>query len=158
MFGQQFYDSANEQELGKAMDAIWSNFFHFIEDFIMLALHFRVVDDKFSMFRKEEPLTSTTSSWAVMTKADGDALLKKLGATPVGGHWSLDDAHGVEREWNEKGTLRPRFPKFYVRGRRVTRKVYERESVGDRSLPPYRIEDNQPQRDFPPVIARRLAK
>lgn len=73
-------------------------------------------------------------------------------------HWSLDDAHGIEREWNEKGTLRPGFPKFYVRGRRVTRKVYERERVRDRSLPPYRIEDNQPQREFPPVIARRLAK
>jgi hypothetical protein len=73
-------------------------------------------------------------------------------------HWSLDDAHGIEREWNEKGTLRPGFPKFYVRDRRVTRKVYERERVRDRSLPPYRIEDNQPQRGFPPVIARRLAK
>lgn len=73
-------------------------------------------------------------------------------------HWSLDDAHGVEREWNEKGTLCPGFPKFYVRGRRVTRKAYERERVDDPSLPPYRIEDNQPQRDFPPVIARRLAK
>lgn len=74
---------SDEQELGKAMDAIWSNFFHFVDDFIMLALHFRVLDDRFSMFRKEGPLTSTTSSWAVMTKADGDALIKKLGATPV---------------------------------------------------------------------------
>ena len=74
---------SDEQELGKAMDAIWSNSFHFVEDFIMLALHFRVLDDKFSMFRKEVPLTSTTSSWAVMTKADGDVLIKTLGATPV---------------------------------------------------------------------------
>jgi antitoxin component YwqK of YwqJK toxin-antitoxin module len=73
-------------------------------------------------------------------------------------HWSLDDAHGIEREWNEKGTLSPGFPKFYIRGRRVTRKVYERERDRDRSLPPYRIEENQPQRDFPPVVARRLAK
>ena len=45
------------------------------------------------------------------------------------------------------------FRSFYVRGRRVTRKVYARERDRDRSLPPYRIEDNQPQRDFPPVIA-----
>jgi hypothetical protein len=34
----------------------------------------------------------------------------------------------------------------------------ERIHVGDPSLPPYRIEDNQPQRDFPPVIVGRLAK
>jgi len=73
-------------------------------------------------------------------------------------HWSRDAAHGIEREWNDKGTLEPGFPKFYVRGRRVTRKVYERERADDRSLPPYQLEDNQPQRDFPPAVARRLAK
>ena len=73
-------------------------------------------------------------------------------------HWSLDDAHGIVREWNEKGRLRPGFPKFYVRGRRVSRKVYELECVSDPSLPPYRTEDNQPQRDFPPAIARHLAR
>jgi hypothetical protein len=74
---------SDEQELGKAMDAISSHFFHFVEDFTMLALFFRLLDEKFSLFRKEEPLTSTTSSWVVMTKADGDALIEKLGATPV---------------------------------------------------------------------------
>ena len=74
-------------------------------------------------------------------------------------HWSGDEAHGIEREWNETGRLRPGFPKFYVRGRRVTRKVYEceRERERDPSLPPYRTEDNQPRRKFPPPIARRLA-
>ena len=73
-------------------------------------------------------------------------------------HWSLDEAHGIEREWDAEGRLRSGFPKFYVGGRRVTRKVYERERGADASLPPYRTEDNQPQRDFPPLIARRLAR
>jgi hypothetical protein len=73
-------------------------------------------------------------------------------------HWSLDEAHGIEREWDVKGRLRPGFPKFYVGGRRVTRKVYQRECNGDPSLPPYRAEDDQPQRKFPPSIARRLAR
>jgi antitoxin component YwqK of YwqJK toxin-antitoxin module len=73
-------------------------------------------------------------------------------------HWSLDEAHGIEREWDAEGRLRSGFPKFYVGGRRVTRRVYERERNGEPSLPPYRIEDDQPQRSFPPVIARRLAR
>jgi hypothetical protein len=69
----------DEQELGTAMDAIWSNFFHFVEGFIMLALQFRVLDEKFSVFQREEPVTSPKPSWAVMRKADGDALIEKLG-------------------------------------------------------------------------------
>lgn len=72
--------------------------------------------------------------------------------------WSHDEAHGIEREWDAEGGLRPGFPKFYVRGRRVTRRVYERERNADPSLPPYRAEDDQPRRKFPPSIARRLAK
>jgi hypothetical protein len=73
-------------------------------------------------------------------------------------HWSLDEAHGIEREWDEKGMLRRGFPKFYVGGKRVTRRVYERERNGDPSLPPHRTEDNLPQRDFPAIIVRRLAR
>lgn len=72
-------------------------------------------------------------------------------------HWSLDEAHGIEREWDAGGRLRPGFPRFYVGGRRVTRKAYERKRTGDPSLPPYRTDDDQPQRTFPPSIARRLA-
>jgi hypothetical protein len=71
-------------------------------------------------------------------------------------HWSDDEAHGIEREWDDKGKLRPGFPKFYVRGSRVTRQVYEREQNNDSSLPAYRIEDNRPRRSFPLVMARRL--
>lgn len=72
-------------------------------------------------------------------------------------HWSDDEAHGIEREWNGRGRLRPGFPKFYIRGSRVTRQAYERERHHDSSLPPYQVEDNRPQRTFPPVIDRRLA-
>jgi hypothetical protein len=72
--------------------------------------------------------------------------------------WSHDEAHGIERKWDAEGRLRPGFPKFYVGGRRITRTVYERERNGDPSLPPYRVEDDQPQRKFPPSIARRLAR
>ena len=71
-------------------------------------------------------------------------------------HWSDDQAHGIEREWDLNGQLRAGFPKFYVRGNRVTRRAYEREQQHDPSLPAYRTEQNRPQRQFPPVIARRL--
>jgi hypothetical protein len=72
--------------------------------------------------------------------------------------WSHDEAHGIEREWNQSGRLRPGFPQFCVGGRRVTLRVYERERTGDPSLPPYRTEDNQPQRNFPAIIVRRLER
>jgi hypothetical protein len=72
-------------------------------------------------------------------------------------HWADDEAHGIEREWDDKGKLRPGFPKFYLRGSRVTRQAYEREQSKDPSLPAYRTEDNRPQRSFPPVVDRRLA-
>ena len=72
-------------------------------------------------------------------------------------HWSDDEAHGIEREWDGRGKLRPGFPKFYIRGSRVTRQAYERERHDDSSLPPYQVEDNRPQRTFPPMIDRRLA-
>jgi len=73
-------------------------------------------------------------------------------------HWLHDEAHGIEREWDETGRLRPGFPKFYVGGGRVARRVYERERDGDPTLPPFRTEDNQPQRNFPAIIGRRLAR
>jgi hypothetical protein len=73
------------------------------------------------------------------------------------GHWSDDEAHGIERAWDAKGKLRPGFPKFYVRGKRVTRQAYERKQEHDPTLPAYRTEDNRPQRTFPPFVARRLA-
>ena len=71
-------------------------------------------------------------------------------------HWRHDEPHGIEREWDNKGKLRPDFPRFHIRGNRVTRQAYEREQDNDRSLPTYRIADNQPPRSFPPVVARRL--
>ena len=74
---------SDAQDLGKAMDAIWSNFFQFIEDFVMLSLHFRILEDKFSIFKQEEPVTSSKSSWRILDKAAADALIAQVGATPV---------------------------------------------------------------------------
>jgi hypothetical protein len=74
---------SDEQELGKAMDAIWSNFFTFVEDFIMLSLHFRIIEEKFSVFQQREPVTSPKSSWTILDKGMADEFIKRVGATPV---------------------------------------------------------------------------
>lgn len=63
-------------------------------------------------------------------------------------HWAMNELHGIEREWNDSGKLRSGCPRFYVRGRRVTRRAYDREQTHDASLPPYRPEDNLPRRNF----------
>lgn len=73
-------------------------------------------------------------------------------------HWMDGELHGIEREWHNSGKLRPGFPRFHVRGRRVTRRAYERRCSDDPSLPTYRREDDRAQRHFPAVIARRLGR
>lgn len=72
-----------EQQLGKAMDIYWENFFSLVEDFLMIAIHFRFLTDKWGMFREHQPLSSQRQSWRVLPKAEADALIAKLGATPL---------------------------------------------------------------------------
>lgn len=73
-------------------------------------------------------------------------------------HWRNGQLHGIEREWTPKGKLRRGFPRFYVEGKRATRQTYERERAHDSTLPAFRPADNRPQRRFPPLIARHLAR
>ena len=56
---------------------------HLVEDFIMIALHFRFNIDEWGMFRDHQPPSSMRGSWKVMPKAEADALIAKLGATPL---------------------------------------------------------------------------
>jgi hypothetical protein len=57
--------------------------------------------------------------------------------------------HGVWREWNARGQLCRGFPRFFVGGRKVTRRQYLRACVTDPTLPPYRPEDDDPHRELP---------
>jgi hypothetical protein len=57
--------------------------------------------------------------------------------------------HGVWREWNGRGGLRRGFPRFYIHGRKVTRRQYLEACEADPSLPPYRAEDDDPHRELP---------
>ncbi len=70
--------------------------------------------------------------------------------------WSKGSLHGIEREWNDRGRLRRGFPKYWIRGEQVDRRSYERAVKSDIALRPFCIEDNQPQRVFPPEVAVHL--
>jgi hypothetical protein len=53
------------QALGTMIDITWLNFFHFVEDFLVLSIRFRM-PDKYSMLRTERPLSTNQSAWAVI--------------------------------------------------------------------------------------------
>ena len=74
---------SKEQELGKAMEGFWENFYVFVEDFLAMAINFRMRVEEFSLFREAKPVTSSASSWIVLPKAKADEFIKKHGATPV---------------------------------------------------------------------------
>jgi hypothetical protein len=74
---------SNEQKLGTAMDRIWESFFNFVEDFLMLALHFRIPEDKYSVFKKSEPLSSPSSPWRVISASVAREIIRKNPFNPV---------------------------------------------------------------------------
>ena len=73
-------------------------------------------------------------------------------------HWHKGTLHGIERMWNEKGRLKRGFPKYWIQGHAVRKRVYLQAAEKDKSLPGYREKDNQPGRKFPIEIDQLLAK
>ncbi len=71
-------------------------------------------------------------------------------------HWHNGLLHGIEREWDDKGTLEKGYPRFYVKGKRVTRAVYIAARTRSRTLPRFDEADNTPQRRLPREYARQL--
>jgi len=70
--------------------------------------------------------------------------------------WSKGRRHGIEREWNERGGLRRGFPNYWIHDREVDKRTYERAAKTDPTLRPFRIEENKPDRIFPPEVAVHL--
>lgn len=64
-------------------------------------------------------------------------------------HYHHGEAHGVFRRWNSRGSLRRGFPKYFVNGAQVTKRQYLRAAAHDPTLPPFRIEENDPTREPP---------
>jgi hypothetical protein len=73
-------------------------------------------------------------------------------------HWLHGNQHGIERDWNARGRLSRGYPRYWVNGERVTKRQYLKAAARDPSLPPFRPEENEPERTFPPEIAGHLRR
>ena len=71
-------------------------------------------------------------------------------------HHVHGQAHGIERQWNDRKRLRKGFPRYWVKGVRVDKRQYLRACEGDSTLPRVRAADQRPRRTFPKEIARAL--
>jgi hypothetical protein len=109
-------------------------------------------------------------------REDGSVYLSEVlhlkAGRPVGFRWGINDdqrtiyledhynakgqRHGIWREWDVNGRLRPGFPKFFIRNRAVSKRRYIAACKIDSTLPPYRDADDSPQRVFPRRITIRL--
>jgi antitoxin component YwqK of YwqJK toxin-antitoxin module len=73
-------------------------------------------------------------------------------------HWREGLLHGIERVWNNKSKLHRGYPKFWIQDQAVTKRKYLKTVEVDKTLPPFRVEDNHPQRQFPTVIKSLFVK
>src|SRR5262249_11547359 len=66
--------------------------------------------------------------------------------------------HGIWREWNAAGQLLSGFPRFFIRGRRVSKQDYRAACRTRRMLPPYRAEDDTAARPLPPEYLQQRSR
>ncbi|MBA3453364.1 MAG: hypothetical protein H0T42_09765 [Deltaproteobacteria bacterium] len=59
-------------------------------------------------------------------------------------HFVRGIEHGIAREWNDQGRLRRGSPTYWLHGKQVLRRVYERATKTDALLPPIRRADDRP--------------
>lgn len=71
-------------------------------------------------------------------------------------HFRENQLHGIEREWNDHGRLRRDTPRYWIKDEKVNKRRYLRAARGDDTLPPFRPEDQQRDRVFPPELLRLL--
>ena len=64
-------------------------------------------------------------------------------------HYKCGVEHGIERRWNERGRLKRGYPRYYINGRRVSKRQYVKASERDESLPKYVTSEDAPSRQLP---------
>jgi hypothetical protein len=69
-------------------------------------------------------------------------------------HWQMGKLHGIERAWNNKGSLRRGYPKFYVADQAISKQKYAKMALIDTTLPVIQEEDNLPKRKLPSEIKK----
>jgi hypothetical protein len=62
--------------------------------------------------------------------------------------WLDGEAHGLHREWTG-GTLSRGFPRFFIRGQRVSKREYLAAARTDSTLPTYTRQEDLPDRALP---------
>lgn len=67
--------------------------------------------------------------------------------------WLNGEWHGATRHWTG-GRLDRGFPKFFVEGKRVSKRAYLKLAQRDRTLPPFRPESDSPVRTLPERFLR----
>ena len=72
-------------------------------------------------------------------------------------HWRQGIYHGIERKWNDEGKLNLGYPKYWIDGQVVSKRVYVKAAQQDKTLPMFREEDNLSQRRFPAEIENLLS-
>jgi antitoxin component YwqK of YwqJK toxin-antitoxin module len=73
-------------------------------------------------------------------------------------YWQRGQYHGIERMWNENGRLKRGYPKYWINGQAVKKRVYLKAAQQDNTLPAYREKENRATRQFPPEIESLLSK
>jgi hypothetical protein len=73
-------------------------------------------------------------------------------------HYYEGRNHGIEREWNSADHLSRGYPKYWVKGQRVTKRQYISACSKDPTLPAFRLKDNKNKRDFPPEVKKHCAQ
>lgn len=73
-------------------------------------------------------------------------------------HFSEGVEHGIQREWNAHGRLCRGYPQYFVAGKKVDKRRYIRAAAKDKSLPEFRLKDNDAHRVFPKEIRKHLLK
>ena len=68
---------SDQQTLRDAMGGLWNEFFFLVEDFIICSLHFRLAPG-LSLMRKPSAITSSESSWVVMSEDVAQRMIEEL--------------------------------------------------------------------------------
>lgn len=72
--------------------------------------------------------------------------------------FSMSKRHGIWRSWNDRGRLSRGYPQYFVNDAKVTKRQYRKACETDPSLPPFREEENRPNRTLPPEFADRFRR
>jgi hypothetical protein len=64
-------------------------------------------------------------------------------------HFRVGVEHGIFRKWLRRPYLTRGYPQYFVNDKRVTKRQYLKAAAGDPTLPPFREEDNRPERQLP---------